>query len=88
MVRAGDITHELGGQELNGDDVSMTNSTRSAKFTLELDPGERAELTMLLERELRDVHVEARRTEAPDYQKGIHDHEAVLRRLMERLRAG
>ena len=46
------------------------------------DAAERAELLTLLERELRETHVEARRTESPDYQDEVHHQEAVLQSML------
>jgi len=63
-----------------------TASTEPLRITLTLDPEEHTELLSLLERALRDTHAEARRTEAPDYQEKIHHQEAVLRRLIDKLR--
>jgi hypothetical protein len=54
--------------------------------TLTLNEAERAALLMLLERELRETHVEARRTESPDYQDEVHRQETVLHGLIEKLR--
>jgi hypothetical protein len=64
----------------------METNPRSADFTLELDRRERAELMTLLERELRDTHVEARRTESPRFQQVVHDQESVLHSVLEKLR--
>ena len=55
------------------------------KFVLALDEVERTELLNLLRRELRETHMEARRTESPDYQDQVHNHESVLRGLVEKL---
>jgi hypothetical protein len=55
-------------------------------YTLILNEVERAGLLNLLERELRDTHAEARRTESPDYQDEVHHQETVLRGLIEKLR--
>jgi hypothetical protein len=55
-------------------------------FTLTLDATERIELLRLLERELRDTHVEARRTESPDFQDEVHHREHALQALVEKLR--
>jgi hypothetical protein len=55
-------------------------------FALSLNEMERAELLNLLARELRETHVEARRTESPDYQDGVHEQETVLRGLIDKLR--
>jgi len=43
-------------------------------------------LLTLLERERRETHVEARRTESPDYQDEVHHQESVLQGLIEKLR--
>jgi hypothetical protein len=64
----------------------MLTPSQAAAFSLELDHEERAELASLLERELRETRVEARRTEDPDYQEQVHQHGTVLRRVLERLR--
>ena len=64
----------------------MAAIEQSTKFTLTLNDVERAELLILLERELRETHVEARRTESPDYQDEVHHQETVLRGLIEKLR--
>jgi hypothetical protein len=60
-------------------------SIESPRFTLALDEEERAHLLSLLERARRDTHVEARRTENPDYQEQVHHQEAILRRLIDKL---
>lgn len=64
----------------------MAATELSTKFTLTLDEVERAKLLILLERELRETHVEARRTESPDYQDAVHHEETVLHGLIEKLR--
>jgi len=64
----------------------MAAIEQSTKFTLTLNEVEHAELLILLERELRETHVEARRTESPDYQDEVHHQETVLRGLIEKLR--
>jgi hypothetical protein len=64
----------------------MSATEQTTKFTLTLNEVERAELLILLERELRETHVEARRTESPDYQDEVHHQETVLRGLIEKLR--
>jgi hypothetical protein len=51
----------------------MPTSDQSTKFILALDDAEHAELLALLEQELRETRVEARRTESPDYQDEVHD---------------
>jgi hypothetical protein len=63
-----------------------TANTESPRFTLTLTEEERAQLLSLLERARRDTHVEARRTESPDYQEQVHHQEAVLRSLIDKLR--
>jgi len=60
--------------------------TSGVGFTLVLTEGERAQLLSLLEEVYRDTHVEARRTEGPTYQAQVHQQEAVLRGLIEKLR--
>ena len=45
----------------------MPANDQSTKFILALDEAEHAELLNLLERELRETHAEARRTESPDF---------------------
>jgi len=64
----------------------MAATEQSTKFTLTLDETERAELLILLEREVRETHVEARRTESPDYQDEVHHQETILHRLIDKLR--
>jgi hypothetical protein len=68
-------------QELNHD-----FDEQSAKVTLTLNDVERARLLILLERELHDTHMEARRTEDPNYQDEVHQQEAFLKCLIEKLR--
>jgi hypothetical protein len=63
-----------------------TAGIESTTFTLSLDEEERAQLLSLLERVRGDTHVEARRTENPDFQKLVHHQEAVLRRVIDKLR--
>jgi hypothetical protein len=64
----------------------MAATEQSTKFTLLLNEAERAALLILLEREMRETRVEARRTESPDYQDAIHHEETVLQGLIEKLR--
>jgi hypothetical protein len=64
----------------------MTTIKQSTEFTLGLNLAERAELLNLLERELRETHMEARRTEAPAYRDEVHHQEAVLQGLLEKVR--
>ena len=63
-----------------------TTQTESTRFTLSLDEEERAQLLSLLERTRRDTHIEARRTETPDYKELVHHQEAVLQGLIDKLR--
>jgi hypothetical protein len=64
----------------------MAAIEQMAKYTFTLNEVERAELLNVLERELRDTHAEARRTESPDYQEEVHHQESVLHGLIEKLR--
>ncbi len=64
----------------------MAAIEQMAKYTVSLNEVERAELLNLLERELRDTHAEARRTESPDFQEEVHHQESVLHGLIEKLR--
>jgi len=61
-------------------------STEATTFTVTFTDEERAGLLNLLDRSLRDTHVEARRTEAPDYREQVHHQEALLRGLIDKLR--
>lgn len=61
-------------------------AAQSAEFTVRLTEEERAQLLSYLQQVSRDTHVEARRTEAPDYQAEIHHQEAILRGLIDKLR--
>jgi hypothetical protein len=63
----------------------MSATKSPTQFTLTLNAAERAELLILLERELRETHVEARCTESPDYQDDVHHQEAVLKGMLEKL---
>lgn len=60
--------------------------TESPSLTLTLNQEERAKLLSILERELQDTRVEARRTRTPDFQEHVHHEEAVLRGLIDKLR--
>jgi hypothetical protein len=64
----------------------MPANKQRAGFVFTLDAMERVELLRLLEREIRDTHVEARRTESPDFQDDVHHREHVLESLIEKLR--
>lgn len=63
----------------------MPASEQLTKFILALDEFEHAALLNLLERELRETHAEARRTESPGYQDEVHHQEAVLQGLIEKI---
>jgi hypothetical protein len=64
----------------------MAATDQATKFTLTLNETERVQLLTLLEREIRDTHAEARRTESPDYQDAVHQQEDVLHELVKKLR--
>ena len=64
----------------------MSVARQATKWNLSLSEVERTQLLILLERELRDTHVESRRTESPDFREDVHEHEAVLQNLIEKLR--
>ena len=64
----------------------MPANKQRAGFTFILDATERVELLRVLERELRDTHMEARRTESPDFQDDVHHRENVLQALVDKLR--
>jgi hypothetical protein len=64
----------------------MAATEQSTKLTISLNEAERAQLLILLEREQRETHMEARRTESPDYQDQVHEQESVLQGLIEKLR--
>jgi hypothetical protein len=63
----------------------MANA-QSTEYTLVLNDEERKELLRLLESSLTETHSEARRTEAPGYREQIHQEEALLRTLTEKVR--
>jgi hypothetical protein len=58
----------------------------SAGRPLVLNEQERAVLLKLVEQAVHETHAEARRTEAPGYQAQVHQEEAALRGLLEKLR--
>jgi hypothetical protein len=64
----------------------MAATEGSTRFTLNLNEAEHAVLLILLEREMRETRVEARRTESPEYQDAVHREENVLQGLIEKLR--
>jgi hypothetical protein len=51
-----------------------------------LDGQERAELVRMLESALGDVRVEVHHTHTPDFRDQVKEREALLRRLIEKLR--
>lgn len=57
-----------------------------AEYALALTEGERNELMNLLERELSDIHVERRRTDAAGYRECLREEEATLRMLAAKVR--
>lgn len=59
----------------------MAASTRRTGLTLTLSGAEREELLRLLERELGDTRVDARRTESPDFRDDVHDRENTIQGL-------
>ena len=64
----------------------MPANKQRAGCTFTVDAIERIELLRLVEREMRETHMEARRTEAPDFQDEVHHREDVLHGLIEKLR--
>jgi hypothetical protein len=64
----------------------MEPAIESTSFSLSLNRVEHTVLLQFLEQALRETHVEARRTEAPDYQEEVHHREKLLRGLIEKLR--
>jgi acetate kinase len=65
--------------------MSVANAG-SSSFTVVLNEEERALLATLVEQAIRETHVEARRTEAPDFQEQVHHQEHVLRSVIDKLR--
>jgi len=53
---------------------------------LTLDDEERALMLELLDHALGETRVEVHRTHTPSYRKDVINHEAVIRRLIEKLR--
>jgi hypothetical protein len=64
----------------------MTANDQVTKIIIELDEMEHAELLKVLERELKETHAEARRTESPDFQDEVHHEESILASLVQKLR--
>jgi hypothetical protein len=57
------------------------------QVTLTLTEVELEELWRILDREVREVHAELRRTDAPAYREGLASEQSVLRALAEKVRA-
>jgi hypothetical protein len=55
------------------------------QYTIVLSEDERAELTALLERELGEVKVEARRTDDRSFRRGVLHEKQVIRGLLQKL---
>lgn len=64
----------------------MPATLRPTEYTLCITEDERAELLRLLEQEVADIHVECRRTEAPDYHDRLREEETLLRLLTAKVR--
>ena len=63
----------------------MLLSNPNAEQSLKLTDSERAELIRVLDDYLSETHLEARRTDNPEYRTGLHKEEAVLRSILEKL---
>jgi hypothetical protein len=63
-----------------------TQTTKSIEDQLTIDAEERAALVTLLEGALGETRVEAHRTHTPDFRQQVLHHEAVVRRLLDKLR--
>jgi hypothetical protein len=79
------MSNETSRTVQSGHTATTAQNIRS-RTSLTLERDERVELTRLLESALRDTHVEARRTEAPDFQDEVHERERILRGLLGKLR--
>jgi hypothetical protein len=67
--------------------MAMTTETaKPIEAHLDLDAEEHAELLSLLERTLAEIRVEVHRTHTPDFRDGVLRQEAVIRRLLEKLK--
>jgi len=64
----------------------MTPVTTAAEFALTLTEEERAQLLRSLEHLLRDKRLEIHRTESSEFRQYLEREEAVLGRLIEKLR--
>ena len=54
--------------------------------TVVLNADEKAELQLLVDRELADLHGEIRRTDSREYREDLRREESLLRRLIMKLR--
>jgi hypothetical protein len=59
----------------------------STEFTMTLTEEERAQLLNWLERKQRDKLVEEHRTKTPDYRDYVLHEEAILEKLIDKLRS-
>jgi hypothetical protein len=59
----------------------------TAEFNMTLTDEERTQLLNWLEQELRNKLVEEHRTDASDYRKHVLHEEAILEKLIDKLRA-
>ena len=67
--------------------MTSTESSSSSGLTLTLSAEEREQLLSSAGAvAVRDTHVEARRTESPDFREQVHHQEDVLRGLIGKLR--
>jgi hypothetical protein len=58
----------------------------SVEYLWVLNENERGDLLEVLQQALVDARGEARRTEAPGYQKNVHERERRLQSLVEKMR--
>jgi hypothetical protein len=63
----------------------MTNST-AAQYILQMTAEEARELRSVLEEALAEIHVEKRRTEAPNYQQAVRHEEELVQSLVNKVR--
>jgi hypothetical protein len=66
----------------------MPADKHEAGLTLTLSAVERNELLQILEQELENTRVEARRTDSPKFQDGLHGREIAIQGLIDKLRQG
>ncbi len=60
----------------------------TAEFSLTLTEAERTQLLSWLEQTLKSKMIEESHTDARDYRKYVHEQEAMLEKLIEKLRGG